>query len=271
MKTTAVREGDGWVLNGTKMFITQGTVGDVFVVLAVTDAGEEAEGHHRLHPREGHARVSASAPSTASSACARRTPRSWCFEDVEVPDDAAARRGRPRLHRHAEDPRQRPHHHRRAGGGPGPRARSRSRCATRKDRTPSASRSPSSRRIRWMLADMKTELDAARLLVHRAAASRRRGPAVHPGGVDGEALRVRGGHARVQQGGADPRRLRLHAASSRSSATCATPSCARSARAPARSSARSSPAKSSEGVRWTPPDRVCRSASSRATCGPPRA
>ena len=39
MKTTAVRKGDRWVLNGTKMFITQGTVGDVFVVLALTDAG----------------------------------------------------------------------------------------------------------------------------------------------------------------------------------------------------------------------------------------
>ena len=37
--TTAVRKGDDWVLNGTKMFITQGTVGDVFVVLALTGRG----------------------------------------------------------------------------------------------------------------------------------------------------------------------------------------------------------------------------------------
>lgn len=44
MKTTAVRKGDGWVLNGTKMFITQGTVGDVFVVLAVTSPEKRQKG-----------------------------------------------------------------------------------------------------------------------------------------------------------------------------------------------------------------------------------
>src|SRR6266576_1051353 len=35
MRSTAVRRDKGWVLNGTKMFITQGSVGDVFVVLAL--------------------------------------------------------------------------------------------------------------------------------------------------------------------------------------------------------------------------------------------
>ena len=37
LRTTAVRDGDGWVLNGTKMFITQGSVGGFCVVLARTD------------------------------------------------------------------------------------------------------------------------------------------------------------------------------------------------------------------------------------------
>lgn len=37
MVTHAVRDGDGWRLNGSKNFITQGTVGHVFVVLAATD------------------------------------------------------------------------------------------------------------------------------------------------------------------------------------------------------------------------------------------
>jgi alkylation response protein AidB-like acyl-CoA dehydrogenase len=37
LATTAARRGDGWVLDGEKIFITQGTVGDVFVVLARTD------------------------------------------------------------------------------------------------------------------------------------------------------------------------------------------------------------------------------------------
>ena len=35
--TTAVRDGDDWLLNGAKIFITQGCVGDVCVVLTATD------------------------------------------------------------------------------------------------------------------------------------------------------------------------------------------------------------------------------------------
>ena len=37
MRTTATRTGDGWVLNGAKVFTTHGRVGDVFVIIAVTD------------------------------------------------------------------------------------------------------------------------------------------------------------------------------------------------------------------------------------------
>ncbi len=43
MKTTARRDGDDWVLNGTKTFISNGPVGDVCVVFAVTDP---AKGYH---------------------------------------------------------------------------------------------------------------------------------------------------------------------------------------------------------------------------------
>ena len=44
MRTTAVRKDKGWILNGTKMFITQGSVGDVFVVLALTEPGARQKG-----------------------------------------------------------------------------------------------------------------------------------------------------------------------------------------------------------------------------------
>ena len=37
MSTTAVRDGDSWVLNGSKLFITSGSFAGVFVVWAVTD------------------------------------------------------------------------------------------------------------------------------------------------------------------------------------------------------------------------------------------
>jgi len=44
LKTTAVRKGDRWVLNGSKMFITQGSVAGVWVVLASTDPAKKQKG-----------------------------------------------------------------------------------------------------------------------------------------------------------------------------------------------------------------------------------
>jgi len=38
MRTTAVRDGDAWVLNGSKMWITNGPHADVMIVYAITDA-----------------------------------------------------------------------------------------------------------------------------------------------------------------------------------------------------------------------------------------
>jgi alkylation response protein AidB-like acyl-CoA dehydrogenase len=37
MKTTATRDGKNWILNGSKTFITQGSVGSTYVIMAVTD------------------------------------------------------------------------------------------------------------------------------------------------------------------------------------------------------------------------------------------
>ena len=44
MRTTAVRDGDGWVINGTKQFITHGRTGDVMVVMAVTSRTKGSRG-----------------------------------------------------------------------------------------------------------------------------------------------------------------------------------------------------------------------------------
>jgi hypothetical protein len=43
-RTTAVRDGGGWVLNGTKTFATHGSVGDIAVVFAVTDKASDKHG-----------------------------------------------------------------------------------------------------------------------------------------------------------------------------------------------------------------------------------
>ena len=44
MLTTAVKDGDEWVLNGTKNFITNATYADISVVLAVTDRNDKQRG-----------------------------------------------------------------------------------------------------------------------------------------------------------------------------------------------------------------------------------
>src|SRR5687767_2013212 len=44
MRTTAVKDGACWVLNGSKMFITHGTSADTLVVMAVTDKAKGAKG-----------------------------------------------------------------------------------------------------------------------------------------------------------------------------------------------------------------------------------
>jgi alkylation response protein AidB-like acyl-CoA dehydrogenase len=45
MRTTAVRQGDCWVINGAKSFITHGRVGGIVVVIAITD---RAKGHRGI-------------------------------------------------------------------------------------------------------------------------------------------------------------------------------------------------------------------------------
>lgn len=44
MRTKAEWKGDRWILNGSKMFITQGSVGSVYVILAVTDKEKGRDG-----------------------------------------------------------------------------------------------------------------------------------------------------------------------------------------------------------------------------------
>jgi alkylation response protein AidB-like acyl-CoA dehydrogenase len=44
MRTVAVKDGDEWVLNGTKNFITNATYADISVILAVTDRNDQKHG-----------------------------------------------------------------------------------------------------------------------------------------------------------------------------------------------------------------------------------
>ncbi len=57
MRTRAEKRGDRYVLNGTKMWITNGPTADVIVVYAKTDTGRRCARHHGVPGREGHARI----------------------------------------------------------------------------------------------------------------------------------------------------------------------------------------------------------------------
>jgi alkylation response protein AidB-like acyl-CoA dehydrogenase len=168
MRTTAVRQGDGWVLNGAKMFITQGTVGDVFVVLAVTDPSRKQKGITAFALEKGlagfkqrsiHGKLGMRSSDTAE----------LTFENVFVADSQRIGEvnhgfidtlkildgGRITIGALA------------VGLG---QAALDAAARYAKDRTAFGQPIADFQAIRWMLADMKTELDAARLLVHRAAA-----------------------------------------------------------------------------------------------------
>lgn len=168
MKTTAVKQGNDWVLNGSKMFITQGTVGDVFVILAVTSPEKKQKGitafvldkqAKGFSQRAIHGKLGMRSSDTAE----------LHLDNVVVPDSARLGEvdrgfidtmkildgGRITIGALA------------VGLGRGAVEES---VKYAKDRTAFGQPISEFQAIKWMLADMQTELDAARLLVYRAAA-----------------------------------------------------------------------------------------------------
>ena len=116
LKTTAKRDGDEWVLNGTKVFITNGGIADVHVVVATVDpslgtrgqasfvVGKGAPGlsqgkkESKLGIRASHtaeivSRTAASPPRTCSAA--RRSWRRSCSGGGKGRNRAAPTRWRP--------------------------------------------------------------------------------------------------------------------------------------------------------------------------------
>ena len=52
MRTTARLEGDHYVLNGSKIFITNGGMADIYVVFAVTDPTSKHKRNNRIYHRK---------------------------------------------------------------------------------------------------------------------------------------------------------------------------------------------------------------------------
>ena len=167
MRTTAVRQGDGWVLNGTKMFITQGSVGGFCVVLASTDPSRKQKGITAFVVEHGTPGFRASKHLEKMGMRSSDTVE-LTFEDCYVSDEQRVGelnqgfidtlgildRGRVSIGALA------------LGLGEGALEAG---VRYAKDRQQFGKAISEFQAIQWMIADSRTELDAARLLVYRAA------------------------------------------------------------------------------------------------------
>jgi alkylation response protein AidB-like acyl-CoA dehydrogenase len=168
MMTTAKRDGDHWIINGTKMFITQGSVGGFCVVLAKTTPEKKQKGITAFIVEHGTPGFRTSKHleklgMRSSDTC------ELSFEDVRVHDSqrlgeldrgfldtlSILDKGRISIGALA------------LGLGRGALELA---IAYAKDRKQFGKPIADFQGIQWMIADSKTELEAAALLVYRAAA-----------------------------------------------------------------------------------------------------
>ncbi len=86
IQTVAVKKGDRYILNGSKMFITNGPVGNVFIVAAVTDKFKKTFGISAFIVEKGMKGFSVG--KKLSKLGVRTSPTSeLIFEDCEVPEE----------------------------------------------------------------------------------------------------------------------------------------------------------------------------------------
>ena len=166
-RTRAERRGDRWVINGTKTFITQGSVGGVFVVMASTSPEKKAKGLTAFIIERGMPGFRTGKKIQKMGLRASDTTE-LVFEDVTVGDEQrlgeidngffdtlkVLDKGRIGIGAWA------------VGIG---RAALEASLKYAKERVQFDKPISDFQAIQHMLADMATELDAARLLVWRAA------------------------------------------------------------------------------------------------------
>ena len=85
IRTTARRDGDEWVLNGSKLFITNGVHADLYFVAARTAPPTRPRGVSHVHRREGNAGLSRRAARSTRRAGSRRTRPSSCSTTAAFP------------------------------------------------------------------------------------------------------------------------------------------------------------------------------------------
>jgi alkylation response protein AidB-like acyl-CoA dehydrogenase len=168
LRTTARREGDKWVINGTKMFITQGSVGGFCVVLARTNPDVAKHKGITAFIVEHGTKGFSTSKHLEKLGCRSSDTCELTFEEVVVGDEQRLGevdhgfmdtmkildRGRISIAAMA------------LGLGFGALEMA---VQYAKDRKQFGKPIADFQAIQWMLADCKTELDAASLLTYRAA------------------------------------------------------------------------------------------------------
>jgi len=166
-KTRAIRRGDTWIINGSKTFITQGSVGAIYVILASTSPEKKQKGLTAFILEKGMPGFTVGKHMEKMGLHASDTVE-LNFADVEVPDEnrlgeldrgfldtlEILDRGRISIAAMA------------LGLGQGAFEAA---LAYAKERKQFGRAIGENQAIQFMLADSKTELDAARLLIRRAA------------------------------------------------------------------------------------------------------
>jgi alkylation response protein AidB-like acyl-CoA dehydrogenase len=166
-KTRAVQRGDRWVINGSKTFITQGSVGSVYVVIASTTPDKKQHGLTAFVVEKG-AKGFSVGKHIEKMGCHASDTCELNFADVEVPDEnrlgdidqgfldtlTILDKGRISIASMA------------LGLGLGALESARAYALERKQFGKPIG---DYQAIQWMLADSATELEAARLLIKRAA------------------------------------------------------------------------------------------------------
>jgi acyl-CoA dehydrogenase len=181
LKTTAKRDGDEWVLNGTKVFITNGGIADVHVVVATVDPTLGTRGQASFVIPKGTPGLSQGKKESKLGIRASHTSE-LILEDCRIPGDCLLG-GDEKLERKLER------------GRTGQKSRSADALATFEITRPLVGASALGiaqaayewtleyldgqseggtpmlqiQRIQQTLADVATEIEAARLLVQRAA------------------------------------------------------------------------------------------------------
>jgi alkylation response protein AidB-like acyl-CoA dehydrogenase len=86
LRTRAVRDGDEWVLNGTKVFITNGGVADVFVIVATVDPelGHRGQASFIIHKDDGGIRAG---KKEAKLGIRASNTTEVILEDCRIPSD----------------------------------------------------------------------------------------------------------------------------------------------------------------------------------------